>query len=268
VARAFRKPAFLESGLHVLGDIPADSPFYGSEQEFFEFMTRVIGNRDLDNEKVLAVEAGYLGRFFAGALTVSLDLYFNQYADIIEMDQNLVPDPIRVIDLDRTSFQFENTGKSLDIAGGELGVRWAVGRNLVLQGAWAYRQVYDHDTGRAKDNNPKNMFTLGGRFTTDGGLVGSLFGFTRSEFWDRSVENPAGLLAPALQVHMGNVLLLLGRLGYRLMLGEGVLLEAGVKLFLPLPRYWDKGGTWTTTGTSFGGDLLGRSVLGYLQGSY
>jgi hypothetical protein len=105
--------------------------------------------------------------------------------------------------------------------------------------------------------------------------VGSLYIFTRSEFRDKAVANPAGLLEPILKLQMENTALVLGRLGWKTSVSGGVELEAGLKLFLPIApdaepyfRYREKGGGFTPTGDNFGGDQLARMVSAYLEGSF
>jgi hypothetical protein len=159
------------------------------------------------------------------------------------------------------------------IFGSELGVRYHVSRQLSLLAWWSHRQVFQgsQDYGR---NNPKNTMAAGGRFRTDSGLVGSLYAFSRSKLWDKSTENPAGILEPLLVDYLDNFVLLLGKLGWKLPVGDGFDLEVGVKLFLPISfgsprfRYRERGGGTTLTGENYGGEELARLVSAYLQGSY
>jgi hypothetical protein len=83
------------------------------------------------------------------------------------------------------------------------------------------------------------------------------------------------MLEPFEVDHMENVAVLLGRIGYKWFPASDVEMEVGLKLFLPVSpfeephfRYRDKGGGITTTGESFGGDMLRRMVTGYLEGSF
>jgi len=135
--------------------------------------------------------------------------------------------------------------------------------------------VLELGTGRISEKTPKNLFTLGGRFRTDSGLVGSLYLFSRSEFTEGDVENPEGLLAPAHTVYMDNAMLFMGKLGYRWETGKGLDFEIGAKLFTPVSpfsgplfRYHEKGGVRHPSGQVFGGDELRRMVVGYFQGSF
>jgi hypothetical protein len=125
------------------------------------------------------------------------------------------------------------------------------------------------------DNTPKNLVTVGGRFRSSSGLVGSLYVFARSEFSDNSVENPEGLLAPPLTEQVDNVFLFMGKLGYEWITTQGLEFEIGAKLFLPfspfsgeLFRYYEDLGGITPDGRYYGGQQLRRIVVGYLQGSF
>jgi hypothetical protein len=71
------------------------------------------------------------------------------------------------------------------------------------------------------------------------------------------------------------VLLVLGKIGWKVSLPHGLALETGLKLFLPVSpfespwfRYNEVGGYTTPMGVLYGGDLLRRMVTAYLQGSF
>jgi len=273
VARAFRMPAFFESTAHPLVEFPDDSPITGTD--FLEFMTKVVGNSELDNEKLLSLEAGYLGRFLDGRLAVNLDLYCNFQTGLISIKQNIVADELLGLpDLDESQVAFGNFGPDFYILGSELSIRFNLTKSISLLASWTHREVFLYETGQADDTSPKNLITLGGRFRTDGGLLGSLYVFTRSEFQDRAVENPRGLLETELQQHMENVVLILGKFGWKIPLPRDFDLEIGLKLFMPISpfkaphfRYREKGGLLSASGENFGGEELPRVVTIYLQGS-
>jgi outer membrane receptor protein involved in Fe transport len=273
-ARSFRKPAFMETHLHPMARFPEDSPISGEDQlNFLEFLTRAIGNSRLENEELMAFEIGYLSSFLDGRLNVTLDLYYNYHSNVIVLDDDIFEDQNGLPNLERSSVVFRNVGGDLDIIGSELTVRYEPVPSVHLLASWAHREVL----GRKNRESPKNLFTLGGRFNTDAGLVGSLYLFSRSEFTDAVVSNPTGLLAPRLSQHMQQVFLLMGKLGWRWRVSAGVDLniEAGVKVFLPVSpfqephfRYREVGGIWTDTGANHGGEELRRVVTSYLQGSF
>jgi outer membrane receptor protein involved in Fe transport len=270
VARAFRKPAFQETHAHMQAVFPDDSPITGPAQESFqEFMSRSVGNDRLENEKLLSFEVAYLGQFLDGRLIVALDLYYNYHTDMVDFQTVLVPDEQGLPDLELSELKFINIDANLNIIGGELSVRYNPSRYVFLQASWANRQVLENDT------SPKNLITLGGRFRTEFGLLGSLYVFSRSEFRDPGVENPEGMMAPILSFHMDNVMLFLAKLGWKWKISQGVKVETGVKLFLPfspfsgpLFRYHERGGGVTLEGKHYGGTELSRALTAYLQGSF
>ena len=274
--RAFHKPAFTDNILHPMVEFPADSPITGqAQQSFQEFMSRTIGNPDLENLELLSFEVGYLSQYLNGRLSVALDLYYNQLRNIYRMIDRIVPDQQGLPDLQNSVFMTENV-MAVDIHGFELVVRVRPVDQVLLLASWSHKQVLSLETGRISDLSPKNLFTLGGRFRTDSGLVGSLYMFSRSEFREDGIENPEGLLAPSLKMHMPNVILFLGKLGYRWETPEGLDLEIGAKLFLPfspfsgkdLFSYYEDGGGVSPRGVYYGGEALRRILTGYVQGSF
>jgi outer membrane receptor protein involved in Fe transport len=276
VARAFRKPAFLERRAHLMVEFPDDSPITGAGQDNFqEFMTRVVGNSDLENEELLAFEAGYLGRFLDGRLSLTLDIYYNRHVKEVTFDSDIVADERGLPDLDMSSFMHFNRNYAVAIVGSELGVRFNPSKNVSLLATWTHREVFNEKTWESFNSSPKNLMTLGGRFRTEWGLIGSLYIFTRSEFLDSAVKNPAGLMEPLLTQHLDNQMLVLGRVGWRRALAGSSQLETGVKLFLPISpfsrpyfRFREDGGGIDPVGKNFGGDWLCRMISLYVQGSF
>jgi hypothetical protein len=187
----------------------------------------------------------------------------------IEADSQGLPD------LDRSTLLTVNSDNDLRIFGTELTVRYNPTRNISLLFSWTHREVFDLESEKTSDATPKNLITLGGRFRTDWGLVGSLYAFSRSEYWNRAVGNPAGLFEEALKIKLNNAFLVLGRLGWKFTPAEGIELEGGLKLFLPVSpfssphfRYYEEAGGVTIHGQYYGGMELARMVTGYLQGSF
>ena len=275
-ARAFRKPAFLETHSHPIVSFPDTSPITGpAQQNFLEFMAGVIGNPELNNEELLSVEAGYLGRFLDGQLTVNFDVYLNLNTDIVVLRSEIVPDAQGLPDLANSTLLSVNSDDDLRIFGTELSVRYNPVRTVSLLFSWTHREVFNLESEKTTDSTPKNLITLGGRFRTDWGLVGSLYAFSRSEYWNRAVGNPEGLFTGSLQIKLPNAFLLLGRLGWKFAVAEGVEVEGGMKLFLPVSpfqaphfRYYEEAGGVTIHGKQYGGMELARMVTGYLQGSF
>lgn len=271
--RAFRKPSFMEQGAHVMVEFPQGSPIQGpARDEFQEFMSRVLGNSDLSNEELTSLELGYMGKFLDRRLKVSVDLYANFLRNTVELESQVVSGEQGLPDLQRSFFRFANVGPELDIYGAELSIRYSPSESLSFLASWSPRAIFDGE-GAAYPETPKNLLTLGGRFRTGSGMLGSLYLFTRSELWDRSVENPDGLLMPVLSKHLDHVGLIVARLGYQARLSDLVEIETGMKLFLPLSpfsgsffRYREEGGGTTGAGLDYGGEPLGRVLSLYLQG--
>jgi len=277
VARAFRKPAYIETRAHLMVEFPFDSPITGAGQDNFqEFMTRVVGNSALENEELLSAEVGYLGRFLDGRLSLGLDLYFNHNLKEVVFRSNIIPDQTTGLpDLQESNFMHFNRDDPVNIFGSELSVRFNPTEHIALLASWTYRGVFLHDTGKFLDDSPKHLITLGGRFNSAWGLIGSLYLFTRSEFVDHAVKNPAGLMEPMLTERMHNQLLVLGRIGWRRELAGDLLLETGIKLFLPVSPFYrpyfkfrEDGGGIDQAGKNFGGDWLCRMISVYVQGSF
>jgi outer membrane receptor for ferrienterochelin and colicin len=275
LARAFRKPAFMETHIHLMADFPPDSPITGPDREKFqEFMTRIVGNPDLENEKLISFEVGYMGQFLEDRLVVSLDLYYNLHTDQIVFGTSIIPNEQGLPDLDLSSVKFDNIAPDIYVIGSELRVRFDLSKTVAFTASWAHREVFDLESGRNSDESPKNLITLGARFRTSFGLLGSLYAFSRSRFWDMTVPTPAGMMEDLLAMHLDDSMLLLSKLAWRWEVPEIVGLEAGVKLFLPVNLsdltvgYYEAGGGISPTGKRYGGEELNRVVIGYLQGSF
>jgi outer membrane receptor protein involved in Fe transport len=275
ISRAFLKPAFINTHLHPMVAFPGDSPITGPAQDNFqEFMSGVIGNPNLKNVELLSFEVGYLGQYLDGQLSVALDLYYNQLRDVFALAAEVVPDAQGLPDLTQSSIEMTNN-RDFNITGFELVIWYRPVESVSLLVSWASRQVLDMKEARTSGNSPKNLVTIGGRFRTRSGLLGSLYVFSRSEFWQTGVENPQGLLAPKLTQHLDNSFLFLGKLGYQWATAQGLEIEVGFKLFLPfspfsgpLFRYYEEAGGVSPEGKPYGGALLTRLVSAYLQGSF
>jgi hypothetical protein len=276
-ARAFRKPAYVETSLHLDVEFPEESPFQEPSQQamFREFMTRVIGNSDIENEELVALEVGYRGSFLDDRLSVSLDLYYNLFFKETLLESYMPEGDLGMPDLTRAYFRFENADTVQAFLGGELAVRYSPTPQVSLLASWGYREGFQQETGKFLNTSPKHLLTLGGRFRTDSGFLGSLYAHSRSEFHEPFVGNPKGLLEPYLTQDMHNIFLLIGRVGWKFGHTGKLDMEAGVSLFLPVSpfaephfRYYEEGGGETVWGDRYGGDFLGRVMTAYLQGSF
>jgi hypothetical protein len=177
-------------------------------------------------------------------------------------------------DLRNSSAQFKNfPEQDRTILGGEIVLRYTPSKRYSLVASWSHREVFYTGSGEFDDGSPKNYLTLGGRFLTRSGLLGSLYAFIRSEFTDFFVANPEGIMEDYQVFSMPRVALLIGRLGYRWTQEFNLTMEAGIKVTLPIiltgenDRFFEKGGGEDVFGRHFGADELGGTVTLYLQGS-
>jgi outer membrane receptor for ferrienterochelin and colicin/DNA repair photolyase len=234
VGRAFRKPALVETSIHPLVEFPPDSPITGPDrQNFLEFMSRQVSNSSLTNEELTSYEAGYLGFYLDGTLSLGVDLFYNQLRNLIGMKSEVVADAQGLPDLSNSIIRTEHGKSDTDVFGWEVVLRYTPSKHLSLLASWAHRELFDVTFDRSQDTTPKNLLTLGGRFRTESGLVGSLYLFSRSRITANSVENPAGILEPSLTMEMPNQMLALGKLGWKWQIAKAEI-EAGAKLFLPI----------------------------------
>ncbi len=276
VSRAFRKPSFLDMRLHPMAQFPPDTPITGPDQQNFqEFMSRTIGNGNLNNEELLSFEAGYLGQFLDSKLSAAVNVFFMQMRQVVGMGTFIVSDEQGLPDLEKSLIQNNNDAAELDTVGTELSLRYDPVKSVSLMASWVYREVFDRKSTGVLAGTPKNLITLGGRFRSSKGLVGSLYVFSRSEFSDTGVENPEGLLAPKLTKHSDNIFLFMGKLGYEWITPKGLEFEIGAKLFLPfspfsgsLFHYYEDLGGISSNDRYYGGQRLRRIAVGYLKGSF
>ena len=276
MSRAFRKPPYIESSFHPMVDFPSDSPITGPAQDKFqEFMSRSIGNPDIQNEELVSFEAGYLGLYLDGTFSVALDIFFSQFRQGVALSADIISDAQGLPDLDQSSIMVTNDWADLDTYGSELVVRYNPSPQISLMASWAFREMFDRTNCCASDTTPKHLFTIGGRFRTNDGILGSLYIFSRSEFMHRLVENPEGLFAPAMTQKMHNAFLIMAKLGWKWRVDDFFDVETGVKLFLPfspfsgpLFSYYEDAGGETPFGRPYGGEAIRRVVSAYLQGSF
>ena len=246
--------------------------FYpGLRDDIQEFMLRVLGNSQIRPVELLALDAGYHGRFFQAKLDVTLDLYFNRLTHSIYFKQDLIMGPSGLPDWATSSVMARNEGLDSDILGVELSIKYAPFRGLSLSATYAHREDFWRGTAMNRAAIPKNLMSVGGRFQTPAGWLGSLYLFGRTEFWSLVYAPPTAFrLLPSADVG-----LVLGRVGYAFHTQSRAALETGLKLFLPISpfqsptfRYHEVGGFVAADGQTVGGQELARIVSAYVQGSF
>jgi hypothetical protein len=282
LGRSYSRTAYLETAgqLNLMAEFPPDSPITGPAQESFqEFLTRVERRRRMGNDDLISFEAGYLGRFFDGRLSVGVEGYLGLYRYNKWIgDSNIVVGPQGLPDLGESSFRYLTRTQDVEVLGAEVSLRYDPVECVSLKAWWAHREVLDDPGTNEPDvtSSPADIFALGGRWLSSFGLLGSAYAFYRTGFSRRlGVSGGMMELPYIVPVEMAEEIVVLGRLGWRLKPWAGFDLEAGMKVFLPVSpsasphdRYNEAMGNWNQYGQHYAGEGLARVVLGYVQGTF
>ena len=233
----------------------------------------MLGNEKIQEEELSSFEAGYRLRLEDGKLNISLDLYYNQSRNEMDLQSNLVFDPVTIINMDESYFYHVNQG-GYDFAGGELVVKYTPVRGLSFMAYWDHRQIIRKINTGTDADTPHNLLGLGGQFKLDWGLMGSLYVYTRSEVTEYRVESPDGLLGDPMNQKLPHSMVILGKLGYGWKWQQGFSLTAGIQWFVPITpfeapynRIRDFGGGYRQNGSSYGALEIARMISVFLSGS-
>jgi iron complex outermembrane receptor protein len=263
---AFRKPSFVERQMHFKIE---EAAF----QEVVDKLKESVGNEALVNEKVHSVEAGWLGRFLDEELLVSLDLFYNVYVDMIYFKNEMAVNQFGAPDIANSTFQFRNRKTDIHAVGGEAQVAWSPAPAWTLWGNLGLRRVTYEDGGHLS-SEPALRVNLGCRYNSDAGPR-----------VDLAIHYVSSLVIPFIlpekpfedpdNVSLGNSVLAVVRLGYRLGTWKSLNTEVGLIARAPIgPDFREFPGIPFTrsqrsvTGSDFGGELLVRLVSLYLRGSF
>jgi outer membrane receptor protein involved in Fe transport len=269
---AFRKPNFIEKQFHLEIDRAAFP-------EVAEKLKTGIGNEDLINEKIHSIEAGWRSHFFEERLRFSVDLFCNIYEDLIFFDAEAELDANGLPDIPNSTLNFVNEGGRTIAVGGEGEVSFSPTDVLSLWGNLGLRWV-DDDRGERQDAEPLLTANLGCRWNPgpDGiipGLVADLALHYVSSY-QIPIMDPEDLFGTSYKMQLGNNLLAIGRLGYRLGKPEDHSLEAGVTLRVPLTNQFREypglpitsPSSYSVTNSDLGGEYIVRMASFYLRGEF
>ena len=273
-ARAFRKPSFFNTHLHLKGFKPEQG-----FEELENFFLHSIGNPDLKNESITVIEAGYRGRFLEKRLYVEVSTFYNRYRDTIAMYDDMATDQFGIPDLANSEFFFKNEGREVDTLGGSVAGTFQITRALRLHLNYTFRYSwYISDPGltasepeesRAGDRvpwEPAHMFNLWFQYLAENGLrLGASF-HGRTSFVTTRAEK-GGLFDNLVDIDSPPLLLASAFASWRVSLGSGWV-EGGVRVYNLLNvGFRDTMAIRRPDGTEVGGDLFGRQVLVFLRGS-
>jgi iron complex outermembrane receptor protein len=261
---AFRKPSLYESQVHVVTE-----RYNPATPEIVDKLSEVLGNENLKNEKVHSIEAGWMAHLLDDRLQLSLDLFFNIYHDVILFVVD-IQERLGLPDITNSTIRYENMAGEIHALGGEAEVVWRPNQDWRLWCNLGIRQV----TGGEPASEPIMRVNLGGRYSPPTGLIVDLALHYVSAY-DLLLTDPENILNERQPVTLGNNLLLVGRLGYRVQVHKDLHLETGLTIRTPIGQdFREYPGTrmpstpQAGTMAAWGGDVLVRWVSFYLRGSF
>ncbi len=272
---AFRKPSFAENQLHIhTQDTTIDDPIVDAFKRKF---AESLGNEKLVNEKVHSIEAGWRGHFLDSRLRATVDLFYNIYQDMIYFKTDLVTHPFWRWDLSNSTLQYVNQAGAVDAFGGELELALSPIENLTLWVNLGLRRVTLRGVTEEQDESiprePLLRANLGCRWNAPSGPVVDLALHYVSSY-EMPLQDPIHLLEDPELVELGDEFLIVGRVGFRLDLGDERILEAGLAARVPLgPPFREYPGIslpeteQSLTASDFGGERLVRLVSFYIRGT-
>ena len=261
---AFRKPSLYESRVHVVTE-----RFNPATPEIVDKLPEVLGNENLKNEKVHSIEAGWMAHFADGRLQLSVDLFFNIYHDTILFMVD-IEERLGLPDIINSTIRYENMEGEIRALGGEAELAWRPDEKWRLWCNLGARRV----TGEEPASEPILRINLGGRYTPPTGLTVDLALHYVSAY-DLLLTDPENILNERQPFTLGNNLLLVGRLGYRVQVHKDLHLESGLTIRTPIGQdFREYPGTrmpptpQAGSMSAWGGDVLVRWVSFYLRGSF
>ena len=267
-ATAFRRPSFLNTSLHLTN--VRDAP---GMTGISEFVTKSLGNSDLENESITVFELGYHGRFLDDSLVIEADVFFNRYRNTINLTGDLYWE-MGMIDLDRSIMSFENAGMEADSVGGSLALTYRIKERLWLTANYTFRHSWYTDIQAYEDiaskgervaAEPAHLLNVSGYYITRLGLRlgAAVHGSSERTF---HVLHATDLFSPPKAVDVSARIYLSGFLAYRSKLSAGWI-EFGLRAydFLNIP-YIDRPTVASQHGEGMGGEVVSRRLFFFVRG--
>jgi iron complex outermembrane receptor protein len=270
--RAFRKPTFFNTSLHV-SNVQGEPGF----EELTDFFLRSIGNDKLDNESITAFDAGYRGRFLQKRLTVEADVFFNLYRDTLNFIVDMVTNNLGMPDLARSVMGYQNAGRDVNTLGGSVEVvvqpadSWRISANYTYRYSWFVEEAVEGyelegDVGERVKWERAHLANLSVSYVPEQGLRVGGAAHYGSEFDQMLPET--GLIFDSNALIGAPAHLMIGAFAaYRQQLKSGWV-ELGFKAYnLTNAGFRDSVAVIRPDGNEHGGELLGRRLFLYLRGS-
>ncbi len=184
----------------------------------------LAGNRDLDPERILTFDLGYLNQGEIGQFEIVT--YLNRVEGLIVRSDLVRTSPEESFDPSFGGFVaarslYQNESTAYWAVGSEVAARAYPTDGLDLGASYAFQYIFDPETGDRFTDSPLHKINVWGQVRTDLGLdVGLSFSFTSSQEWREEISNPSPRdPVEAIQrvtLPLDAYAVLSGRVGYRL----------------------------------------------------
>ena len=205
---------------------------------------------------------------------MSLELFFNLYSDMVFFEVD-VPLRLGAPDISNSAIRYENDGgDGVRALGGEAELSWHPDEVWTFWANLGLRRVTSRDTGDRVPSDPQLRLNFGGSFAPATGIFVDVAMHYVSDY-QMPLRDPINPLDDPMFFQLGDSLLMIGRTGYRVRMGEDQIMEGGVALRIPLGtpfrefagvaapqalRSWDV--------ADIGGEILGPLFSFYFRGSF
>ncbi len=267
---AFRKPSTLESQMHM--KILHFNPAMG---EIVDKLAEDFGNEKLTNEKAHSAEAGWRASFLDETLRTSIDLFYSVFENLIYF-KTVLRERMGMPDIENSVFSFVNGESNASIIGAEAELSWQPDENWRLWAGVSLREMLENrvDAEETLPREPMLRINLGAGYHPVSGPFADLALHYVSAY-DTALTDAMNPLDERVVHSLGETLLLLGRLGYRLELNADQTAEIGLTIRSPIGAPFREYAGFpigpfaqAVTGSDYGGEMLVRVVAFYLRGSF
>lgn len=268
---AFRKPSFLNTSIHI-----KNVEGISGIEEFFE---RSLGNDGLDNESVVTIEAGYVGRYFDRRLTAEADVFHNRYRDTINFHTDIALGELGMPDLRRSTMEYRNEGMDVDSIGGSVSLTYHVGGSMHLNLNYTFRHswfvsepsgfsaVAGEEKGNRVPRERAHLFNASAYYLSESGPrfgANLHVGSSADAGWTKD-GSPFG---ESIMVHFPPVFFVNAFAAWRQTIGDRWW-ELGIRAYNVFhTSFRDTAAVTQPDGSELGGQLIGRRVFVFLRSSF
>lgn len=184
----------------------------------------LAGSRDLEPERILTFDLGYLNQGDIGAFEVVG--YVNRVAGLIVRSDLVRTGPDETFDSSFGGFVaarsvYQNETTTYWALGSEVSARVYPADGLDLGASYAFQYIFDPETGDRFGDSPLHKINVWGQVRTRVGLdVGLSFSFTSDQDWREEIANPSPRdpleAIQRVTLPLEAYAVLSGRVGYRL----------------------------------------------------